>query len=189
MVSVNAASSLLLATILLLPWVSTSDCISQTNSLHKNSRDLLLSQKKLEEYVDHFCSHHIPSLICSWDNKTDNFSITYNYTHIKSNHNYTDFRYACNKAGGDFCEVSFITSVLNSTNYLDDDSFYDDDGYYKAGSTSKKFTAEFMSSPWCFAKGACDSIAMNTYIKNYAKKTYGGEVASFDLIGDVMYSN
>jgi hypothetical protein len=187
MVSVTAASSLFLVLILLLPWVSTSDCTSKTASLLNKSKDLLLAQKKLEEYVDHFCSQDKPSIVCSWNNKTDSFHITYNYTHIKTTHNYNDFRSACDQAGGYFCEVSFITSVLNSTNYMDDDSFYDDDGYYESGSTSKKFTAEFMNSPWCFDKEECDSKAMNVHIKNFAQKHYGGEIASFDLISNMTF--
>lgn len=178
----NVVALFFLASILLLPWASV--CSSQTASLYANNGDLVLAQKNLEGYVDQFCSQEKPNNICYWVNKTGSFSITYNYTGIESSYNYTNFRTACLKADGNFCEVSHTASIRNSTNYLDDDGFYDDDGYYtSAGSTKNTLIPVFINSPWCFAKNACDLMDITASIQAYTLQFYGGEILNFDVTG------
>ncbi len=182
------ALQVFLLTLLMLPWVSLSDCSSQTTSLFANNSALTVAQENVIAYADQLCSQDEPNDFCFWVNQTNSFSITYNFTQIQSNYNYTNFSTACRNAAGNFCEISYTATLRNSTNYFDDDSWYDDDAivdddYYASGSTNKTLFLVFICSPWCFAKNACDVMGINAYIQVQTKMFYGGAVGSFNLMG------
>mmetsp|Transcript_6169 Transcript_6169/g.9007 ORF Transcript_6169/g.9007 Transcript_6169/m.9007 type:complete len:195 (+) Transcript_6169:166-750(+) len=151
----------------------TPDCSSQTIALYNDSV-VSATEDELFMHVNELCNSALNNF-CSWfeNNTTD---IVFNYTDIKDNIQFTNLKEACLSAGGNFCEVTYLISLKNSTSLVDDDYFYDDDSVddKAPGSTTNILTLHSESSPWCFAKGICGSTDIKEFILEQSVNFYGG---------------
>mmetsp|Transcript_3372 Transcript_3372/g.4990 ORF Transcript_3372/g.4990 Transcript_3372/m.4990 type:complete len:245 (+) Transcript_3372:297-1031(+) len=170
---------------------STSNCTNQTallfNSQTAPFSSLYKAEKALGVYVDQLCNG--TNTFCKWLDDTafttSNFHISFNYTVIQKNKNYTNFTAACIHAGGKFWTASYEISLLNSTGTIDDDGFYDDDDYYHTddafpGSTHNVLRLSFVNSPWCFAT-SCNLTNIRDIVGEHSASLYGGLVGNYTV--------
>lgn len=151
----------------------TLECSSQTIALYNDSA-VSATEDELFMHVDKLCNSTMNNF-CSWFEKNTT-EIVFNYTDIKANIHFTNLKEACRSAGGNFCEVTYLISLKNSTNFVDDDYFYDDDSVddKATGSTANILTLRSENSPWCFAKDVCGSTDIKEFILEQSVNFYGG---------------